>query len=53
MLDIEGVAVTPGTDFDPINGKSKIRISYARSTSEILNGIKRIKNFMDEKRYRH
>ena len=53
MLDIGGVAITPGIDFDPINGKSKIRISYARSTSEILNGIKRIKKFMDEKRYRH
>jgi aspartate/methionine/tyrosine aminotransferase len=53
MLDIGGVAITPGIDFDPINGKSKIRISYARSTSEILNGIKRMKKFMDEKRYRH
>ena len=53
MLDIGGVAITPGIDFDPINGKSKIRISYARSTSEILNGIKRIKKFMEEKRYRH
>ena len=51
MLDIGGVAVTPGIDFDPINGKSKIRISYARSTSEILNGIEKIKKFMDEKRY--
>ncbi len=51
MLDIAGVAITPGIDFDPINGKSKIRISYARSTSEILNGIKRIKEFMNEKRY--
>ena len=53
MLDIGGVAITPGIDFDPVNGKAKIRISYARSTSEILNGIKRIKKFMDEKRYRH
>ena len=51
MLNIGGVAITPGIDFDPIEGKSKIRISYARSTPEILNGIKRIKIFMDEKKY--
>ena len=51
MLDIGGVAITPGIDFDPINGKSKIRVSYARSTPEILNGIKKIKIFMDQKKY--
>ena len=51
MLNIGGVAITPGIDFDPIKGKSKIRISYARSTPEILKGIKRMKIFMDEKKY--
>ena len=51
MLDIGGVAITPGIDFDPINGRSKIRISYARSTPEILNGIEKIKTFMKHKRY--
>ena len=51
MLDVGGVALTPGIDFDPINGKSKIRISYARSTSEILIGIERIKIFMNNKKY--
>ncbi len=51
MLDIGGVALTPGIDFDPINGKSKIRISYARSTPEILMGIERIKIFMNQKKY--
>ena len=51
MLDIGGVAITPGIDFDPLNGGSMIRISYARITAEILNGIKRMKIFMDEKRY--
>ena len=50
MLNIGGVAITPGIDFDPIKGKSKIRISYARSTPEILKGIKRMKIFMDEKK---
>ena len=51
MLDIGGVAITPGIDFDPINGRSKIRMSYARSTPEILNGVEKIKTFMKHKRY--
>ncbi len=51
MLDIGGVAITPGIDFDPINGNSMIRLSYARSTPEILNGIERIKIFMNGKKY--
>ncbi len=51
MLNIGGVAITPGIDFDPVKGKSKIRISYARSTPEILKGIERMKIFMDEKKY--
>ena len=51
MLNVGGVAITPGIDFDPIKGKSKIRISYARSTPEILKGIERMKIFMDKKKY--
>ena len=51
MLNVGGVAITPGIDFDPIKGKSKIRISYARSTPEILKGIERMKIFMDGKKY--
>ena len=51
MLDVGGVALTPGLDFDPINGKKKIRISYARSKPEILKGIERIKIFMNEKKF--
>ena len=51
MLNVGGVAITPGIDFDPIKGKSKIRISYARSTPEILKGIERMKKFMDKKKY--
>ena len=51
MLNVGGVAITPGIDFDPVKGKSKIRISYARSTPEILKGIERMKIFMDKKKY--
>ena len=51
MLNFGGVAITPGIDFEPVKGKSKIRISYARSTPEILKGIERMKIFMDKKKY--
>ena len=49
MLETAGVAVTPGIDFDPILGKTKLRFSYARSTNEIKEGVKRIKNFMEKR----
>ena len=46
VLDQAGVAITPGLDFDQKRGNSTIRFSYARSTEDILEGAKRIKNFM-------
>ena len=47
MLKKGGVAITPGLDFDSIRGKQTIRFSYARTTDEIKEGIKRIIDFMD------
>ncbi len=49
ILETVGVAVTPGIDFDPVNGKTKIRFSYARATSEIREGVERIKSFMQKR----
>ena len=43
-----GVAITPGLDFDSKRGKQTIRFSYARTTDEIKEGIKRIIEFMDK-----
>ena len=48
ILDEAGVAVTPGLDFDQIRGKTMIRFSYARSTNDIIEGIKRLKQFMSK-----
>ena len=47
MLEKGGVAITPGLDFDSARGKQTIRFSYARTTDEIKEGIKRIIEFMD------
>ena len=47
VLNKAGVAITPGLDFDQKRGKQTIRFSYARTTDEIKEGIKRIIEFMD------
>tara|TARA_Y100000590_G_scaffold211809_1_gene240039 strand:+ start:138 stop:1292 length:1155 start_codon:yes stop_codon:yes gene_type:complete len=46
VLDEANVAITPGLDFDQKRGNKTIRFSYARSTQDIIEGAKRIKNFM-------
>ncbi|MGH1369031.1 MAG: pyridoxal phosphate-dependent aminotransferase [Maritimibacter sp.] len=46
ILDQAGVAVTPGLDFDPARGAQMLRFSYARSTDDIIEGLKRLTAFM-------
>ena len=46
ILARAGVAITPGLDFDPLRGGHTVRFSYAQSTSEIIEGICRLKAFM-------
>ena len=46
VLDEAGVAITPGLDFDQNRGSNTIRFSYARSTENIIEGARRIKEFM-------
>ncbi len=46
VLEVAGVAITPGLDFDPIRGHRTIRFSYARATEDIEEGVKRLTEFM-------
>ena len=46
VLADAGVAITPGLDFDPLRGGHTIRLSYAQSTDEIVEGLFRLKAFM-------
>ncbi|RJE82444.1 pyridoxal phosphate-dependent aminotransferase [Paracoccus onubensis] len=46
VLDRAGVAVTPGLDFDPDRGTRSLRFSYARATSDIAEGLRRLAEFM-------
>lgn len=46
ILDRAGVAVTPGLDFDPVEGHKWLRFSYARGTADIREGLARIAAYM-------
>jgi aspartate/methionine/tyrosine aminotransferase len=46
ILEEAGVALTPGLDFDPARGARTVRLSYARSTADIQEGLLRLEKFM-------
>jgi aspartate/methionine/tyrosine aminotransferase len=48
MLEQAHVAATPGSDFDPIQGKSYIRFSYASSTEDMHEAVARIKKWLGQ-----
>ena len=50
ILDEVNVAVTPGIDFDPDRGLKTIRLSYACSTPDLKEGLRRLINFMSKYR---
>lgn len=46
ILEEAGVAVTPGLDFDQNRGSGTLRLSYARGTDDIQEGLARLEKFM-------
>jgi len=46
LLARENVAVTPGLDFDPINGGRYLRLSFAGQTADMHEAVKRINRFV-------
>jgi aspartate/methionine/tyrosine aminotransferase len=50
VLDRAGVSITPGLDFDPVEGHHWVRLSYARSGDDMREGLARLSKFMDELR---
>ena len=46
LLAEEGVAATPGLDFDPVRGDATVRFSYAGPRDAIAEGARRIARFM-------
>jgi aspartate/methionine/tyrosine aminotransferase len=47
-LDELGVAVTPGVDFDTVEGGRHILLSYAGATEDVAEGIRRLRNWAAE-----
>lgn len=46
LLEGAGVAVTPGLDFDPARGGKWMRFSYAGSSADIAEGLRRLAVYM-------
>jgi len=42
LLDEAGVALTPGTDFDPVDGHRYVRLSFASSPAVVAEAVDRI-----------
>jgi aspartate/methionine/tyrosine aminotransferase len=49
LLQDTGVATAPGADFDPVDGRHFIRISFASSTSEIEEAVRRLRPWLAER----
>jgi aspartate/methionine/tyrosine aminotransferase len=49
LLAETGVAVTPGLDFDPVNGGSEVRFSYAGSTESVSEAARRLSAWLQTK----
>ncbi|UZE46720.1 aminotransferase class I/II-fold pyridoxal phosphate-dependent enzyme [Rhodopseudomonas sp. P2A-2r] len=46
MLEQAHVAATPGSDFDPIHGRSYVRFSYAQSSDDMHEAVARISKWL-------
>jgi aspartate/methionine/tyrosine aminotransferase len=46
ILREAGVAVTPGLDFDPRRGAGTLRFSYAGSTADMAEGLRRLEGWV-------
>ncbi len=48
LLRHQGVATTPGLDFDPVRGHGTLRLSFAQSPERIAEGIRRIARYVED-----
>jgi aminotransferase class I and II/3-hydroxyacyl-CoA dehydrogenase-like protein len=46
LLAETGVALTPGLDFDPIDGGNWVRLSFAGTTEEVAEAARRLANWL-------
>ena len=46
LLAETGVAVTPGLDFDPVDGHAWIRVSFAGASEEVAEAARRLTEWL-------
>ena len=46
LLAETGIAITPGLDFDPINGGGWVRLSFAGSTDDVAEAARRLTDWL-------
>jgi aspartate/methionine/tyrosine aminotransferase len=46
LLEETGVATAPGVDFDPVEGRHFIRLSFALSTPQVEDAIGRLRPWL-------
>ncbi|GHH36427.1 pyridoxal phosphate-dependent aminotransferase [Lentzea cavernae] len=46
LLDDTGVAIVPGIDFDPVDGHHFVRMSFAGSTQDVEEALRRLKAWL-------
>lgn len=49
LLDEEGVALVPGSDFDPAGGPSSVRLSFAAGQDAVAEAAERIIRFQSRR----
>ncbi len=49
MLEVAGVAATPGIDFDPRHGKHFVRFCYAGSAADMREAVERIGHWLTKR----
>jgi aspartate/methionine/tyrosine aminotransferase len=46
ILEDTGVAMTPGVDFDRVNGHRFIRLCYARAAEDVREAVERLESWL-------
>jgi aspartate/methionine/tyrosine aminotransferase len=49
LLEQEGVALVPGSDFDAVNGRRSVRLSFAAGREAVAEAVERIIRFQESR----
>lgn len=50
LLEEEGVALTPGDDFDAVGGRNAVRLSFAAAKDDVVEALRRVAVFQERHR---